>query len=146
MEEIRNRVIAHGVKRVVIDSLSGLELALAPHFRETLHRMVAMLTSMGITLLLTVEVVDSYIDLRFSPHGTAFLTDGIILQRYIELAGQIKRMTGVVKLRGSQHSKELRLYEVTNKGIVIGTWLKGYEGLMSGTPSRSGKPDSKKAR
>ena len=150
MEEIRNRVIAHGVKRVVIDSLSGLELALAPHFREdfreTLHRMVAMLTSMGITLLLTVEVVDSYIDLRFSPHGTAFLTDGIILQRYIELDGQIKRMTGVVKLRGSQHSKELRLYEVTNKGIVIGTWLKGYEGLMSGTPSRLGKPDSKKAR
>ncbi len=138
LEEIRTVVQAHGVKRVVIDSLSGLELALAPafreDFRETLHRMVSMLTSMGITLLLTVEVVDSYIDLRFSPHGTAFLTDGIILQRYVELDGQLKRLIGIVKLRGSQHSKELRLYEITNEGLVIGAGLRGYEGLMTGTP------------
>jgi len=140
LDEIRTVVQAQGVKRVVIDSLSGLELALAPafreDFRETLHRMVAMLTSIGITLLLTVEVVDSYIDLRFSPHGTAFLTDGIILQRYVELDGQLKRLISIVKLRGSQHSKELRLYEVTNEGLVIGAGLRGYEGLMTGTPKR----------
>jgi circadian clock protein KaiC len=140
LQEVRDAVLAHGVKRVVIDSLSGLELALAPafreDFRETLHRMVSMLTAMGITLLLTVELIDSYIDLRFSPHGTAFLTDGIILQRYIELDGQLKRLMGVVKLRGSQHSKELRLYEITDKGVIIGSGLKGYEGLMTGTPKR----------
>jgi len=130
------------VKRVVIDSLSGLELALAPafreDFRETLHRMVAMLTSMGITLLLTVEVVDSYIDLRFSPHGTAFLTDGIILQRYIELDGKFQRLLAIVKLRGSQHSKDLRLYEITHEGLVIGGGLTGYEGLITGTPRKIG--------
>ena len=144
LDEVRTVVLAHGVKRVVIDSLSGLELALAPafreDFRETLHRMVAMLTAMGITLLMTVEVVDSYIDLRFSPHGTAFLTDGIILQRYIELDGQLKRLMALVKLRGSQHSKELRLYEVTNEGLVIGNGLHGYEGLMTGTPKLLNSP------
>ena len=138
LDEVRTVVLAHGVKRIVIDSLSGLELALAPafreDFRETLHRMVAMLTAMGITLLMTVEVVDSYIDLRFSPHGTAFLTDGILLQRYIELEGQLKRMMAVVKLRGSQHSKELRLYEITSEGLVIGNGFHGYEGLMTGAP------------
>ncbi len=148
LEEVRTVVLAHGVKRVVIDSLSGLELALAPafreDFRETLHRMVAMLTSMGITLLMTVEVVDSYIDLRFSPHGTAFLTDGILLQRYLELEGQLNRIIAVVKLRGSQHSKELRLYEITNEGLVIGKGLRGYEGLMTGTPRRiNSSPRSK---
>jgi circadian clock protein KaiC len=74
--------------------------------------------------------------LRFSPHGTAFLTDGIILQRYIELDCQLQRMMGIVKLRGSQHSKELRLYEITNEGLIIGTALRGYEGLMTGTPRR----------
>jgi circadian clock protein KaiC len=140
LQEVRDAVLAHGIKRVVIDSLSGLELALAPafreDFRETLHRMVSMLTAMGITLLLTVESIDSYIDLQFSPHGTAFLTDGITLQRYIELDGQLKRLMGVVKLRGSQHSKELRLYEITDEGLVIGSGLKGYEGLMTGTPKR----------
>ncbi len=140
LEEVRNAVARHQVKRIVIDSLSGLELALAPgfreDFRETLHRMVSMLTSMGITLLMTVELVDSYTDLRFSPHGTAFLTDGIIMQRYVELDGTLKRLMTVVKLRGSQHSKELRLYEVTTTGLVIGTPLKGFEGLMSGTPKQ----------
>jgi circadian clock protein KaiC len=143
MEEVRQVVQAHGVKRVVIDSLSGLELALAPtyreDFRETLHRMVSMLNDMGITLVMTVEVGDSYIDLRFSPHGTAFLTDGIVLQRYVELKGQLKRLIGVVKLRGSQHSKELKLYEVTSEGLVMGTGLSGYEGLMTGSPRRLGE-------
>jgi circadian clock protein KaiC len=148
LEAVRTVVHAQGVKRVVIDSLSGLELALAPHFREdfreTLHRMVAMLTAMGITLVLTVEVADSYIDLRFSPHGTAFLTDGILLQRYLELDGQVQRLITIIKLRGSQHSKELRLYEVTDDGLVIGNRLTGYEGLMSGTPRRSSKPTRRK--
>lgn len=148
LEEVQNIVMAHGVKRVVIDSLSGLELALAPafrdDFRETLHRMVGMLTSMGITLLLTVEVVDSYIDLRFSPHGTAFLTDGIILQRYLELDGRLQRLMAIVKLRGSQHSKDLKLYEITNEGLVIGDELRGYEGLMTGTPRWLGHSESKK--
>lgn len=144
LQEVQDMVRAHGVKRVVIDSLSGLELALAPafreDFRETLHRMSAMLTAMGITLLLTVEMVDSYIDLRFSPHGTAFLTDGIILMRYIELEGQLKRLMAIVKLRGSQHSKELRLYEITNEGLVVGNGLQGYEGLMTGTPKLLNNP------
>ena len=142
--EVQAQVRAHGIKRVVIDSLSGLELALAPwfreDFRETLHRMAAMLTAMGITLVMTVEVADSYIDLRFSPHGTAFLTDGILLQRYVELEGQLKRVLAIVKLRGRQHSKQLKLYEVTDQGIVIGEGLAGYEGLMTGTPRRSDSP------
>ena len=98
--------------------------------------MVAMLSAMGITLLLTVEMVDSYIDLRFSPHGTAFLTDGIVLMRYVELDGELKRFMAVVKLRGCQHSKALTLYEVTDDGIVMGEGLRGYEGLMSGSPKR----------
>jgi circadian clock protein KaiC len=138
MQEVREVVLKHGIKRVVIDSLSSLELALAPafreDFRETLHRVIGMLTATGITLMLTVELADSYTDLRFSPHGTAFLTDGIILQRYIEMEGQFKRLMGVVKLRGSQHSKDLKLYEITTEGVVMGAGLEGYEGLTTGAP------------
>ncbi len=138
MAEVRRVVLAHGIRRVVIDSLSGLELALAPvvqeDFREMLHRMVGMLTAMGVTLLLTVELADSYVDLRFSPHGTAFLTDGIVLQRYAELHGRLKRMLTVVKLRGSRHSNELRLYDITNQGLVIGAGLEEFEGIMTGSP------------
>jgi circadian clock protein KaiC len=125
-------------RRVVVDSLSGFELALAPtfreDFRESLYRMVAVLTGMGITLMLTAELEDSYVDLRFSPHGTAFLTDTIIMQRYIELKGQLRRVMAVVKVRGSAHSKELRAFEITGDGIVVGEALGSYDGLLTGSP------------
>jgi circadian clock protein KaiC len=125
-------------RRLVIDSLSGFELALAPtfreDFRESLYRMVAVLTGMGITMMMTAELEDSYMDLRFSPHDTAFLTDAIIMQRYIELKGQLQRIMAVVKVRGSAHSKDLRSFEITDSGIVVGEALGAYEGLLTGSP------------
>ena len=125
-------------KRVVIDSLSGFELALAPEFSEdfrgSLYRMVAELTAMGITVLMIAELEDRYTDLRFSPYGSAFLADAIIVQRYIEIGGQLKRVLSVVKVRGSEHSKDLRLFEITDEGIIIGEVLSQYAGILSGRP------------
>jgi circadian clock protein KaiC len=138
LHDIVTAIHALKAKRVVIDSLSGFELALAPtfreEFRESLYRMVAVLTGMGITLMLTAELEDSYVDLRFSPHGTAFLTDTIIMQRYIELKGQLRRVMAVVKVRRSAHSKELRAFEITEKGIVVGSALGDYDALLTGHP------------
>ena len=138
LSEIIDAIHRLKARRVVIDSLSGFELALAPtfreDFRESLYRMVAVLTGMGITMLMTAELEDSYADLRFSPHGTAFLTDAIIMQRYVELKGQLRRVMAVVKVRGSAHSKDLRTFEITEKGIVMGETLGGYEGLLTGSP------------
>ncbi|MBU1225314.1 MAG: AAA family ATPase [Gammaproteobacteria bacterium] len=128
-------------KRVVIDSLSGFELALAPEFSEdfrgSLYRMVAELTSMGVTILMTSELEDRYTDLRFSPFGSAFLADAILMQRYVELAGQFKRVFSVVKVRGSAHSKDIRLFDITDEGIVIGDTLAEYNGIMTGRPTAS---------
>ena len=135
MTEAIHRIKA---KRVVIDSLSGFELALAPtfreDFRESLYRLVAALTGMGLTVMMTAELEDSFTDLRFSPHGTAFLTDAIILQRYVELEGQFKRVMAVIKVRGSAHTKDLRLFEITADGIVVGERIGHYEGLLTGSP------------
>jgi circadian clock protein KaiC len=131
-------------KRVVIDSLSGFELALAPEFSEdfrgSLYRMVAELTSMGVTILMTSELEDRYTDLRFSPFGSAFLADAILVQRYVELAGQFKRVFSVVKVRGSAHSKDIRLFDITDDGIVIGDAMPGYDGIMTGRPTASSEP------
>ncbi|MBK5206888.1 MAG: AAA family ATPase [Polaromonas sp.] len=128
-------------KRVVIDSLSGFELALAPEFSEdfrgSLYRMIAELTGMGVTILMTSELEDRYTDLRFSPFGSAFLADAIIVQRYIEIAGQFKRVISVIKVRGSEHSKDIRLFEITDEGIVIGETLSEYDGIMTGRPTIS---------
>lgn len=137
--EIRDAVKRTGAKRAVIDSLSGLELALAPtfreDFRESLYRMMGALTGLGVTVMATVELADSYTDLRFSPQGIAFLTDAIIIQRYVEMDGHLKRALAVVKVRSSQHSKEIREYDIsTGGGLVIGKRLRGYDGLLTGTP------------
>ncbi len=136
--EMINRMQA---KRVVIDSLSGFELALAPEFSEdfrgSLYRMIAELTGMGVTVLMTSELEDRYTDLRFSPFGSAFLADAIIVQRYIEIEGQFKRVLSVVKVRGSKHSKDICLFDINDDGIVIGETLSGYTGIMSGRPTVS---------
>src|SRR5688572_6621200 len=142
LNEIIEAIRRFKARRLVIDSLSGFELALAPtfreDFRESLYRMVAVLTGMGITMMMTAELEDSYTDLRFSPHGTAFLTDAIIMQRYIELKGQLQRVMAVVKVRGSSHSKDLRAFEITGDGVEMGDALTGYEGLLTGKPEPIG--------
>jgi circadian clock protein KaiC len=143
IDEMLNEIIGeiHRLKarRLVIDSLSGFELALAPtfrqDFRESLYRMVTVLTGMGITMMMTAEVEDSYTELRFSPHGTAFLTDAIIMQRYIVFEGRLQRIMAVVKMRGSAHSKELRAFEITESGLVVGDSMNGYDGLLTGSPT-----------
>jgi circadian clock protein KaiC len=127
-------------KRLVIDSLSGFELAVAPSFREdfreSLSRMVTALASTGVTVLMTCELEDRYGDLRFSPYGTAFMTDSIIVQRYIEVDSYLRRLMAVVKVRGSAHSHELREFTVNQSGIVIGDMLQDQEGLLGGRPTK----------
>ncbi len=125
--------------RVVIDSLSGFELTLAPtfreDFRESLSRMVSALVSTGVTVLMTCELEDRYTDLRFSPYGTAYLTDAIIVQRYIEVESRLRRMIAVVKVRASAHSDEMRLFSIDDDGIHVGDTLVDREGLLGGRPT-----------
>lgn len=141
MEELASAVKEIGATRVVIDSLMGFELALAPSFREdfreSLYRMVGALVDLGATVVMTAELSDSYTELRLSPHGISFLTDGIVLQRYIELDGTLRKAMVVAKMRGFDHSKDFRLYDVLASGIVIGDALAGYDGILVGKPTRT---------
>jgi len=140
MEEIAAAVREVGATRVAIDSLSGFELALAPSFRddfrESLYRMVGGLVGLGVTVVMTAELVESYTELRLSPHGISFLTDGIILQHYAELGGALRKVMCVVKMRGFDHDKEMKLYDIGPSGIVMGDPLRDYEGILTGAPRR----------
>jgi circadian clock protein KaiC len=135
-----------GATRVVIDSLSGFELALAPtfreDFRESLARMVSLLASSAVTVLMISELEDRFNDLRFSPYGTAFLTDAIIVQRYIEVDSRLQRVLAVVKVRASAHSDELRLFHIDDHGIRIGGMLTETEGMLGGQPKRRSRADA----
>ncbi len=141
MQEILDAVQRIDAKRLVIDSLAGFEMALAPgfrtDFRESLYRMISALTGIGVTILSTVELEESFTELPFSTYSISFLTDDIIRFRYVEIDGQLKKMMIVVKMRGGNHSKDIREYEITSDGIVlIGPRLRGYEGLITGVPEQ----------
>lgn len=140
MEEIAEAVRSIGATRIAIDSLSGLELALAPSFREdfreSLYRMVGSLVGGGVTVVMTAELVESYTELRLSPHGISFLTDGIILQRHVELDGRLQKLLVVAKMRGCQHSTDLKRYEIDGHGLRIGDTLSDYTGILVGSPRR----------
>ena len=138
LHEIQVSVEQVGAKRIVIDSLTGLEIALAPtfeqDFRESLYRLIGALTGAGISILMTVENNDSYTELRFSPHAVSFMTNDIILQRYVELDGQLRRIMTVIKTRSRPHLTDLRTFEITNRGLVVGERLAGYHGIVTGVP------------
>jgi len=146
MQEILDAVARIGAKRVVIDSLVGFEMALAPgfreDFRESLYRMIGALTGAGITILSTVEVEDTFTALPFSQYTISFLTDDIIRMRYVEIAGQLRKVMVIIKMRGGNHSKDIREYIITDKGVVvIGPRQTEYAGLTTGSPERISQPD-----
>ncbi len=135
---IVNSVKQIGCKRLVIDSLVGFEMALAPgfrtDFRESLYRMIAALTRLGVTIVSTVEVVEEFTSMNLSNFTVSFLADDIVRMRYVSINGQLRKMLLVVKMRRSQHSIDMVEYQITSKGMVIGEPLRGYRALTSGIP------------
>lgn len=135
-----------GAVRVVIDSLSGFEVALAPafreDFRESLYRLVGALTATGVTVFMTAETTGDHSDLRFTTEKVSFITDDIIVQRFVEIDGELCKVVAVYKMRGSAHSHDFRTYEITAKGAVVGGPLKNYHGITTGVPERQQVPSS----
>src|SRR6202035_776578 len=143
MQAILDAIKRVGAKRLVIDSLVGFEMALAPgfrtDFRESLYRMIGALTGAGITILSTVEVEDNFTSLQFSHYAISFLTDDIVRLRYVEIDGQLRKMMVVIKMRGGNHSKDIREYVITDKGVVvIHPRRTDYDALTTGIPQRTG--------
>jgi circadian clock protein KaiC len=149
MQEILDAVERIGAKRLVIDSLVSLEMALAPgfreDFRESLYRLIVALTGVGVTILSTVEVEDSFTGFSFSHYTISFLTDDIIRMRYVEISGQLRKVMAVIKMRGGNHSKDIREYVITDKGVVvIHPRSTEYDGLTTGIPTLTGPRPAQK--
>ena len=139
VHEIVAAVNANGAKRLVIDSLAGLEMALAPgfktDFRESLYRMIAALTRLGVTIVSTVEVQETFTGFPLSSYAISFLADDILRLRYVSINGQLRKVMVVIKMRSSAHSSELFEYQITPTGIVRGDPIRGFSGLTSGIPT-----------
>jgi circadian clock protein KaiC len=124
--------------RVVLDSVSGLEVALAPtyeaDFRETLYNLSAFLTDHGISVLMTVETVEAFNRLHFTPNSISLIADTFILQRYVEIEGQLLPVIAVVKMRHSAHDRAVHLVRTTDQGLEVGETLEEYQQVITGIP------------
>ena len=143
LQEINRAVQDIGASRVVIDSINGFEMALAPtfreDFRESLYRLIGTLTSLGVTMFSTVEL-ETQERATLTGYRVSFLTDIVLSQRYVEIEGELLKALLVVKMRGSDHSREFRLYSSTAQGVLLGDSLKDYDAIMTGTPMRRRHP------
>ena len=139
MHEILDAVQKIGAKRLVIDSLAGFEMALSPgfreDFRESLYRMIFALTGIGVTILSTVEVDESFTQFPFSTYSISFLTDDIIRLRYVSISATLRKILMIIKMRGGKHSQEIREYEITAEGMnILDERLTDYQRLVTGIP------------
>jgi len=136
-KRVRDIIEESNIKRFVIDSLSALERIYSQEkFREFVIGLNAYLKGKEITTLMT-NTTASLLDVsQITETHLSTATDNIILLKYIELDGSMKRSLSVVKARGSDHDKTLREITIDSTGMHLGEPFYGVEGLMGGSARR----------
>lgn len=133
VQEIVQRI---GAKRVMLDSLKDIEIATPDkvRFKDYIYALVNQFKLQGVTTLLTNEIPEMFGPFQLSEYGVSFVVDNVILLRYVELSGKMGRAISIMKVRGSQHSKEIRYFEISVDGIQIATVVDAQTGVLTGIP------------
>lgn len=126
-----------GARRILIDSISHFDqLTEDPiELRAIVYSFINALKREGLTSILTRES-PVLLGGDEGENTIAFVVDTYILLRYVELESAIRKALLVLKLRGSDHAKDIRQFEITSEGIEIMSKFEGQEGIMSGSPRR----------
>ncbi len=126
-----------GARRVLVDSVSHFEQITSDpiELRAVVYGFINALKREGLTSILTRES-PMLLGSEDGDNDIAFVMDTYILLRYVEIESAIRRALLVLKLRGSDHAKDIRQYEITNQGIEVMSRFEGQEGILSGSPRR----------
>jgi circadian clock protein KaiC len=126
-------------QRIVIDSLSHLAMyADRDELRRELYRLIMLLKARGLSSILIGESSDSFgYSSSLSEGGISFLVDCVLLLKPVEIESSVRKAMLVLKMRGSDHDKSLRQYEITSRGVEVSAPFSNYEGLLTGSPRRS---------
>ena len=129
-------------KLVVIDSLNGYLNAMPEEkfLTAQMHELLSFLGQLGVVTLMTVTQA-GMVGHMSSPVDTTYLADNVILFRYFEAHGHVRRAVSVVKKRNGRHELTIRELSVSSKGIEIGPPLKEFQGILSGVPTFVGKSE-----
>ncbi len=138
--QVRECVEKHGVRTVIIDSLNGYQAAMPEeHFLILhMHELLQYLNRQGATTFLTVAQHGIVGDMR-SPVDVTYLADTVILLRYFEAAGRVRRAISVIKKRSGPHEDTIRELKITDRGAVLGGPLEEFHGVLRGVPTYVGE-------
>lgn len=124
--------------RILVDSLSHFDRLSDETVarRGMLFSFINSLKREGLTSLLTRESATLIGQTEGLEEDVAFVVDSYLLLRYVEIESAIRKALFVLKLRGSDHAKDIRQFEITRTGIEVRSKFEGREGIMSGSPRR----------
>ena len=132
---VRNCVDRHAVRTVVIDSLNGYQSAMPEEQSLILHmhELLQYLNRQGATTFLTVAQHGLVGDMK-APVDVTYLADTVILLRYFEAMGRVRRAISVIKKRTGQHEDTIRELQISDRGISLGDPLDQFHGILRGVP------------
>lgn len=138
-ERVRGCVEKHGARTVVIDSLNGFQEAMPEEEALILHmhELLQYLNRQGVMTFLTVAQHGLVGDMK-SPVDVTYLADTVILLRYFEAQGRVRRAISVVKKRTGAHEDTIREFMIASSGIILGEPLIQFQGVLRGVPSLVG--------
>ena len=127
-----------GARRILVDSLSHFErITRDPiELRGVVYSFVNALKREGLTSLLTRESPALIGEGDLSDEDVAFIMDSFLMLRYVEIDSALRKALLVLKVRGSEHAKDIRQFEITGNGIEVRSKFEGREGILSGSPHR----------
>jgi circadian clock protein KaiC len=140
---VRDCVETRDVRTVIIDSLNGYQAAM-PEERQLIlhmHELLQFLNRKGASTFLTVAQHGLVGDMR-APVDITYLADTVILLRYFEAAGRVRRAISVIKKRTSAHEDTIREYRIHSGGISLGEPLTGFQGVLRGVPELIGPQET----
>jgi circadian clock protein KaiC len=133
---VRKRVDEDQVKTVVIDSLNGYQAAMPEENSLILHmhELLQYLNRQGAATFMTVAQHGLVGDMK-APVDVTYLADTVILLRYFEALGSVKRAISIIKKRTGAHESTIREYRIDRRGLTIGAPLDNFDGVLRGVPT-----------
>jgi circadian clock protein KaiC len=136
---VRKAVEEEDIRTVVIDSLNGYQNAMPQeqYLILHMHELLQYLNRVGAATFLTVAQHGMVGDMK-SPVDVTYLADTVILLRYFEAFGEVRRAMSILKKRTGSHENTIREFAITSKGLTVGPVLEKFQGVLRGVPEYVG--------
>ena len=137
---VRSTVDNQKIKTVVIDSLNGYQAAMPEENSLILHmhELLQFLNRQGAATFMTVAQHGLVGDMQ-TPVDVTYLADSVILLRYFEASGRVRRAVSVIKKRTGMHETTIREFSISNSGLTMGEPLAAFQGVLRGVPNYTGE-------